>query len=301
MMREKTMLALMLVGASALVGCSKDVPYVERPVEDLYTEGRQAVFAGENKKASQLFDEVERQHPYSDWAPQAQLMSAYAHYLDQRYEDALDALESFLQLHPAHKDAPYALYLQGLCYYERLSPAERDQKITEEGLAAFNELVRRFPDSKYTRDAKFKIDLLRDNLAAKEMSVGRYYLTKKNYVAASNRFEYVLQNYQTTAHVEEALHRLVECYLAMGLHHEARVVGAYLGHNFPGSTWYADTYLLLEGEDHRTEAQKKEGLGWLDRLDFFSGRTSEAEKKRAADTILNQDGKEIPTPHPSSS
>lgn len=301
MMREKTTLALMLVGASVLVGCSKDVPYVERPVEDLYTEGRQAIFAGENKKASQLFDEVERQHPYSDWAPQAQLMSAYAHYLDQRYEDALDALESFLQLHPAHKDAPYALYLQGLCYYERLSPAERDQKITEEGLAAFNELVRRFPDSKYTRDAKFKIDLLRDNLAAKEMSVGRYYLTKKNYVAASNRFEYVLQNYQTTAHVEEALHRLVECYLVMGLHHEARVVAAYLGHNFPGSTWYADTYLLLEGEDHRTEAQKKEGLGWLDRLDFFSGRSSEVEKKRAADTILNQDGEEIPTPHPSSS
>ena len=301
MMREKTMWALMLLGASALVGCSKDLPYVERPVEDLYTEGRQAIFAGENKKASQLFDEVERQHPYSDWAPQAQLMSAYAHYLDQRYEDALDALESFLQLHPAHKDAPYALYLQGLCYYERLSPAERDQKITEEGLAAFNELVRRFPDSKYTRDAKFKIDLLRDNLAAKETSVGRYYLTKKNYVAASNRFEYVLQNYQTTAHVEEALHRLVECYLAMGLQHEARVVGAYLGHNFPGSTWYADTYLLLEGEDHRTEAQKKEGIGWLDRLDFFSGRTTESEKKRAANTILNQDGEEIPTPHPSSS
>ncbi|MCA0370872.1 MAG: outer membrane protein assembly factor BamD [Proteobacteria bacterium] len=301
MMQKKSKWAMLLLGAAALSGCSKDAPYVERPVEDLYTEGRQAIFAGDNKKASQLFDEVERQHPYSDWAPQAQLMSAYAHYLDQRYEDALDALESFLQLHPAHKDAPYALYLQGLCYYERLSPAERDQKITEEGLAAFNELVRRFPDSKYTRDAKFKIDLLRDNLAAKEMSVGRYYLTKKNYVAASNRFEYVLQNYQTTAHVEEALHRLVECYLAMGLTHEARVVGAYLGHNFPGSTWYADTYLLLEGEDHRTDAQKKEGIGWLDKLDFFSGRASEAEKKRAADTVLNQDGEEVPTPHPSAS
>ena len=287
-----------LLALALLAGCDKETPYSERPLEDLYHQGREALFKGDYKDAAKLFDEVERQHPYSDWAAQAQLMSAYAHYMDQKYEDALDSLESFLQLHPAHRDAPYALYLKGLCYYERLSPMERDQKITQEGLDAFNELVKRFPGSKYTRDARLKIDLLRDNLAAKEMSVGRYYLVKKNYVAASNRFRYVVEKYETTAHVEEALHRLVESYLAIGLKDEARKVGAYLGHNFPGSTWYADTYLLLEGEDYRTSAQKAEGITWLDRLNFTKDRASRADKVRAGQTNLDREGNEIPAPRP---
>lgn len=287
-----------LLALTLLAGCDKETPYSERPLEDLYHQGREALFKGDYKDAAKLFDEVERQHPYSDWAAQAQLMSAYAHYMDQKYEDALDSLESFLQLHPAHKDAPYALYLKGLCYYERLSPMERDQKITQDGLDAFNELVKRFPGSKYNLDASLKIDLLRDNLAAKEMSVGRYYLARKEYVPASNRFRYVVEKYQTTAHVEEALHRLVESYLALGLTDEARKVGAYLGHNFPGSTWYADTYLLLEGEDYRTSAQKAEGITWLDRLNFTKDRASRADKARAGKTNLDREGNEIPAPRP---
>ncbi|MFN7365139.1 MAG: outer membrane protein assembly factor BamD [Alphaproteobacteria bacterium] len=297
---KKQLLTNIILGACVCIlsACNKETPYSERPMEDLYNQGRAALLKGDNFEAAKLFSEVERQHPYSDWAPQAQLMSAYAYYLDQKYEDALDSLETFLQLHPAHKDAPYALYLQGLCYYERLSPMERDQKITQEGLDVFNELIRRFPESKYTRDAKFKIDLLRDNLAAKEMSVGRYYLVKKNYLAAVNRFKYVVEQYQTTAHIEEALHRLVECYVAMGLPQEARKVAAYLGYNFPGSTWYADTYYLLEGQDFRTEAQKDEGKHWLDHVNPWHGRSTPVEKEKAAKTILDQEGKEIPAPHP---
>lgn len=291
-----------LVSVLFLAGCSAtDETYDERTLEELYHEGRSLLFQGKYYKAAKVFDEVERQHPYSDWAPQAQLMSAYAYYLDHKYEEALDPLEGFIQLHPAHKDIAYAFYLQGLCYYERLEPIERDQEMAHFALTSFQEVLKRFPSSVYARDAKLKIDLLKDTLAAKEMSVGRYYLHKKAYLAAMNRFRFVVESYQTTPQVEEALHRLVEVYLALGLIPEAQKTAAFLGHNFPGSSWYADTYLLMSGEDYRTEAQKAAGNSWLDHLDFFTDRASEEDKRRSSHTILTREGKTIPRPHVTSS
>lgn len=287
--------ALSLFG---LVGCSSkdEEAYKDRSLEELYHEGRAHLFEGQYHKAAKKFDEVERQHPYSEWAPQAQLMAAYSYYLDRKYEDALDPLESFIQLHPAHKDIPYAFYLQGLCYYERLSPIERDQDMANYSLDSFQEVLKRFPKSIYAKDAKLKIDLLRDNLAAKEMTVGRYYLRKKAYLAAMNRFRAVIETYQTTAQVEEALHRLVEIYVALGLVPEAQKAAATLGHNFPSSSWYAETYLLMKGEDFRTESQKKEGDSWLDHIDFFSDRADEEKKRQSAHRYVSPEGKEMPMP-----
>lgn len=281
-----------------LAGCSSkdEEAYKDRTLEELYHEGRARLFKGEYFKAAKSFDEIERQHPYSEWAPQAQLMSAYSYYLDRKYEDALDPIESFIQLHPAHKDIPYAFYLQGLCYYERLSPIERDQDMARHALESFKEVLKRFPNSIYAKDAKLKIDLLRDNLASKEMNVGRYYLRKKAYLAAMNRFRTVVETYQTTAQVEEALHRLVEIYLALGLIPEAQKAAATLGHNFPASSWYADTYLLMKGEDHRTQTQRKAGESWLDYIDFFTDRASEEEKRQSAHRFLSLEGKTVPTP-----
>lgn len=296
--REGSGKAFALLSILFLVGCSSkdEDAYKDRSLEELYHEGRDHLFKGEYYKAAKSFDEIERQHPYSEWAPQAQLMSAYSYYLDRKYEDALDPIESFIQLHPAHKDIPYAFYLQGLCYYERLSPIERDQDMARHALDSFREVLKRFPNSIYAKDAKLKIDLLRDNLAAKEMTVGRYYLRKKAYLAAMNRFRTVVENYQTTAQVEEALHRLVEIYLALGLIPEAQKAAATLGHNFPASSWYADTYLLMKGEDHRTQTQKKAGESWLDYIDFFSDRATEEAKRQSAHRFLTPEGKTMPTP-----
>ena len=290
--RKKVPLLLSILFLAGCSGKDEDA-YKDRSLEELYYEGRTFLFKGEYHKAAKAFDEVERQHPYSDWAPQAQLMSAYAYYLDRKYEDALDPIESFIQLHPAHKNVAYAFYLQGLCYYERLAPIERDQDMAHYALDSFNELMRRFPGSLYAKDAKLKIDLLKDNLAAKEMIVGRYYLGKKAYLAAMNRFRKVVETYQTTIQVEEALHRLVEIYLALGLFPEAQKAAATLGHNFPSSPWYADTYLLVKGEDYRTDSQKRAEDSWLDRLDFFTNRSSEEEKRKSAQRFLTPEGESM--------
>lgn len=258
----------LFIAALMLQGCSKkdEDKYVERPVEELYNEGRNALLAEEYITAAKAFDEVERQHPYSDWAIQAQIMAAYAYYMDQSYDKALGALDTFIQLHPAHSDVPYAYYLQGLCYYEQLFSIERDQKITEMALDSFKELLRRFPTSKYAKDAQLKIHLLRDTLAAKEMHVGRYYQRKKAYLAAMNRFRNVVLKYQTTSHIEEALHRLVEVYLALGLREEAAATGAILGHNYPGSAWYSESYYLLKGVDLRPEEYRDNKKSWIEKV-----------------------------------
>jgi outer membrane protein assembly factor BamD len=232
-----------------LGGCSGDDEdaYVERPVEELYNEAQDLLEEGDARRAGQAFEEVERQHPYSQWATRAQLMSAYAYYEANDYDEAIAAAQRFLELHPGHQDVPYAYYLIGISYYERISDVGRDQKMTEEALAAFDELRRRFPDSEYARDAELKADLARDHLAGKEMSIGRYYLRRAQYVAAINRFRNVVDRYQTTTHVAEALHRLTEAYLALGLQEEAQKNAAVLGYNFPGSQWYMDSYALLNG------------------------------------------------------
>ena len=233
-----------------LVGCSGnggDQDYVERPVEELYNEAQNLLEDGDPHQAGQAFEEVERQHPYSQWATRAQLMSAYAFYEANDYDEAIAAAERFVELHPGHEDVPYAYYLIGISYYERISDVGRDQKITERALEAFDELVRRFPDSRYARDGELKADLARDHLAGKEMSIGRYYLRRGQYVAAINRFRNVVERYQTTTHVPEALHRLTEAYLALGLEQEAQKNAAVLGYNFPSSEWYQDSYGLLNG------------------------------------------------------
>jgi len=233
--------------AILLAACSSnEAPeYVERPVSELYNGAQDLLDAKEYKKAAEAFDEVERQHPYSVWATKATLMSAYSYYQDNKYDDAINALDRFISLHPANPDVPYAYYLKALSYYEQISDIGRDQQMTQHAMDALDDVIRRFPDSKYSRDAKLKKDLTVDHLAGKEMSVGRYYQDRKEFLAAINRFKSVIQNYQTTTHVPEALARLTECYLSLGLEGEAKRTAAVLGHNFPGSAYYSESYSLL--------------------------------------------------------
>jgi outer membrane protein assembly factor BamD len=254
--------AIHLTRSAAVLGlcllawaCSSDKKeYVERPVEELYNGGMDALLEGEYEDAAELFDEVERQHPYSVWASKAQLMSAFAMYQDNSYDEAINILDRFIQLHPGNRDTPYAYYLKAVSYYEQISDVRRDQEMTELALASLEELVRRFPDSRYARDASLKVDLARDHLAGKHMEIGRYYQDEEQYLAAINRFRKVIESYQTTTHVPEALHRLVESYLAIGVVDEATATAAVLGHNFPGSEWYLDSYSTLTGEDLRPES-----------------------------------------------
>jgi outer membrane protein assembly factor BamD len=233
--------------ALALVACAseKDAPYVERPVDDIYNEASAAMEKENFKEAAGLFDEVERQHPYSQWATRAQLMSAFAHYQALEYDEAILGLDRFIQLHPGSEDIAYAYYLKSLCYYEQITDVGRDQRVTQQALDALTEVTRRFPETSYARDAALKIDLTTDHLAGKEMEIGRYYLRQGQYTAAIGRFRNVIAKYQTTSHVPEALHRLTEAYLALGVVDEAKAAAAVLGHNFPGSEWYRDSYALL--------------------------------------------------------
>ncbi|MEQ9642950.1 MAG: outer membrane protein assembly factor BamD [Alphaproteobacteria bacterium] len=232
-----------------LAACSGDeTPYVERPVEQIYNQAMDQLLAGEVKEAAQNFDEVERQHPYSVWARKAQLMAAYAYYLDNEYDESILAAERFLQLHPGNKDAAYAAYLIAISYYEQIADIGRDQKVTAQALNRLQEVVDRYPGTEYARDATLKIDLAHDHLAGKEMEIGRYYQVRGKYAAAINRFQAVVKDYQTTTHVAEALHRLTESYLSLGVNDEAQAAAAVLGHNYPGSDWYRDSYALLTGK-----------------------------------------------------
>jgi outer membrane protein assembly factor BamD len=274
--------SLFIVIAVVLAGCSSsdDEKFAEMPVEVLYNNAMNLLEEHSYQKAASVFDEVERQHPYSKWATKAQIMAAYSHYRAQKYERALAALDSFLQLHPAHEDVPYALYLQALCYYEQLTPATRDQKDTQVALETFQDLNRRFPLTDYARDARIKIQLLEDALAGKEMEIGRFYQNKRSYSAAINRFKVVSTKYQTTKHVEEALYRLVECYMALGLKQEAQEAAAVLGHNYPNSSWYAESYALVTG----VPVVNSEGSSplreetWLDRLQNWNKGLPQKDK-----------------------
>lgn len=218
----------------------------QTPVGTLYNKGLDHMKEGEYKKAAKQFDEVERQHPYSTWATRSTLMAAYSHYQRNAYDDAIGAAERFIQLHPGNKDAAYAYYLRGLSYYEQIGDTERDASATQKALESLEEVSRRFPTSRYARDADAKAVLARDHLAGKEMKVGRFYLKRSAYVAAINRFKKVITDYQTTSHTPEALHRLTEAYLALGIRSEAQTAAAILGHNFPNSSWYKDAYTTLQ-------------------------------------------------------
>ena len=227
------------------------------PVETLYNKAAKLLDSQQYQAAAAAFDEVERQYPYSGWATRAQLMSAYSHYRDLKYDEAILGLDRFIQLHPGNENIAYAHYLRALCYYEQISDVRRDQRMTELAMDSLTQVVNRYPESRYARDASLKIDLTLDHLAGKEMEIGRYYLMKEQYNAAINRFQTVVDEYQTTTQVPEALHRLTEAYYAIGLRAEAEKTAAVLGHNYPNSEWYKDSYALLKGKRRKNLNQPK--------------------------------------------
>lgn len=262
--RRLTLLALAFC-LSVAVGCSsKDAaPPEDLPAEELYSRGQAAMEAANFEEAAKSFEEVERQHPYSQWATRGQIMAAYSYYEANKYEESVGAAERFIELHPGHKDVAYAYYLMGMDYYEQISDVGRDQEMTQKSQESFEELIRRFPNSDYSRDAQLKVDLIKDHLAGKEMEIGRYYQRREFWLAAINRFQAVVENYQTTTHVPEALHRLTESYLALGMTQEAQASAAVLGYNFPGSEWYERSFALLQSQD--LQPKRSEG-SWLSRL-----------------------------------
>ena len=217
-------------------------------VDTLYNNGMDALNAQRYSSATDQFSAVEANYPYSSWAQRALLMEGYSQYLQNHYTDAIGTLNRFVQLHPTSTDVPYAYYLRALCYYEQISDIQRDQQGTVDAMNALQEVVDRFPDSAYARDARLKIDLCRDHLAGKEMAIGRWYQGQHFYEAAIGRFQAVVNDYQTTNHVPEALARLVEVYLALGLPEQARKTAAVLGYNYPGNYWYGVTYDQLESD-----------------------------------------------------
>jgi outer membrane protein assembly factor BamD len=268
-------LALALVAAPLVGGCSyfnKDEDYVsDDPADKLYNEG---LFLLNNKQdykeAAKKFDEVDRQNPYSDWARKALLMSAYSYYQAQEYTDCISSAQRYVTLHPGSPDAAYAQYLIGSSYYDQILDISRDQARADKAINALEEVVRKYPDSEYANAAKKKIDMARDQLAGKEMEIGRFYMDKRDFIGAINRFKVVVTQYQTTRHVEEALERLTECYIALGIIDEAQTAAAVLGHNFPDSDWYKDAYKLVKnagGEPNENKDSwisrsfKKMGLG----------------------------------------
>lgn len=236
--------------------------YVERPVDELYNTAQNLLEQGEYENAGTAFEEVERQHPYSQWATKAQVMAAFSFYEGQRYDQAIASAERFIDLHPGSSDVAYAHYLIAISYYDQISDVKRDQDMTRQALRSFDELIRRFPDSDYAKDARLKRDLTTDHLAGKEMSIGRYYQDRGQFVAAINRFQNVVEDYETTTHAPEALHRLVESYLALGITAEAQKTAAVLGHNYPDNEWYARSYALMTGSSGNLGTDQS----WLDRI-----------------------------------
>ena len=232
-----------------LASCAdkKELVYKEESVYDIYSKAMLKVEQEQYKEAALYFDEVERQHPYSIWATKAKLMSAYSYYHSNEYDEAITRLDRFISVHPGNRDIAYAYYLKALCYYERIADIRRDQEFTTKALETLQDIVTRFPDSPYGRDARLKLDLTRDHLAGREMSVGRFYLNNRQYLAAINRFRGVIDQYGSTTHVPEALYRLTECFTALGLRGEAVKAAAVLGYNFPSSDWYHDAYALTGG------------------------------------------------------
>ena len=223
-----------------------DTAYIARDVNTLYGLAKDRLDSQSYEESAKLFDEVERQHPYSVWARRAQLMSAFSYYMAQKYPEAVSSSQRFLTIHPGNKDAPYASYLIAMSYYQQIEDVARDQKITQQAADAFNELIRRYPLSRYASDARLKLDLINDHLAGKEMEVGRFYQRSGRWLAAATRFRVVIDKYQTTSHTPEALERLVESYLSLGMPDEAKKAAAVLGANYPGSKWYERSYELIQ-------------------------------------------------------
>lgn len=266
--RTGWLVSLFAVLAFALAGCSyfdkeSELAFEDEPVGKLYNEALDLLGGSKWKAAAEKFEAVERQHPYSPWARKAIVMAAFAYYQSGRYDDSINAAERYLALYPGSEDAPYAQFLIAQSYYDQIPDVTRDQQQTQRALEALREVARRYPDTDYARDARRKVQEAHDQLAGKEMEIGRYYLRQKNYVAALNRFKVVVKDYQTSAHIEEALMRLTEVYMAVGITSEAQTATAILGHNYPTSPWYKDAYTLLKSGG--LEPREDKG-SWLSRV-----------------------------------
>lgn len=265
-MTKKHSISVFLIAGIFLSACggvqSVENIYIERPVEEIYNTAHEELALGNYILATQEFDEVERQHPYSLWARRAMVMAAYSYYLQNKYDEAIATARRFLALYPGNAQAPYAYYLIAISQYERISDVSRDQRITELALGALQEVIRRYPESDYARDATLKLDLARDNLAGKEMDVGRFYLDRREFGAAAGRFRNVIERYSRTSHVPEALHRLTEVYLSLGVKAEAQNAAAVLGYNYPNSEWYRYSYRILRQRDLKP---LKDQESWINR------------------------------------
>jgi outer membrane protein assembly factor BamD len=235
----------------------------EYTAEEIYKQAEFYLETGKEDDAATYFGEVERLYPYSEWAKRALVMQAYAYHKDKDYENARASAQRYIDFYPAEDDAAYAQYLLALSYYDQIDDVGRDQGLTFQALQALRAVIEQYPDSEYAKSAMLKFELAFDHLAAKEMEIGRYYLKRGNYAAAINRFRPVVEQYQTTSHTAEALHRLVECYLSLGLTDEAQTAGAILGYNYQSSEWYQDSYALLTGKGLKMEAK---GDNWLTKV-----------------------------------
>jgi outer membrane protein assembly factor BamD len=268
--------ALVLAAAAVAVsagGCATlkkkhktDLSYVERPVDLLYSTGSQKLDRHQWDQAVDYFREVERQHPYSEWSRRAILMTAFAHYEGKKYADAVGDADRFIQLYPGNASAPYAYYLKAVCYFEQIVDVGRDQAATEQALSALKDVVRRYPHSEYASDARLKIDMVNDQLAGKEMTVGRFYLDNNQPIAAMGRFKNVVDKYQTTSHTPEALYRLVEVDLTLGLKNDALRNAATLGANFPGDRWYGYAYKLMTSKGLKPSVEPGQKRSLPDKL-----------------------------------
>jgi outer membrane protein assembly factor BamD len=250
--RATARLILLLPLLAFLAGCAnffgeKDDVIPDVPADRLYNEGVYLLNEKkDNKEAAKKFEEVDRQHPYSDWGRKSLLMAAFAYYEGGKYDDTIMAAKRYVTLHPGSSDAAYAQYLMASAYFDQIPDVSRDQARTERAMQVLAEVARKYPDTEYAESAKKKIEVARDQLAGKEMTIGRFYLERRDFIGAINRFKAVVTQYQTTRHVEEALMRLTECYMALGIVNEAQTAAAVLGHNFPSSPWYQDAYKLVQ-------------------------------------------------------
>jgi outer membrane protein assembly factor BamD len=251
---------LLVLGLAACAGTETEAPLDSYTAEEIYKRGEVTLETETPKDAVKYFEEVERLYPYTEYAKRALIMQAFTHHKAKEYEEARSASQRFLDLYPGDEDAAYAQYLMALSYYDQIDEVGRDQGLTFQALKALRVVIETYPDSEYARSAILKFDLAFDHLAAKDMEVGRYYLKRGNYAAAINRFRTVVQDFQTTTHTAEALHRLVECYLALGLTDEAQTAAAILGYNYQSSPFYDDSFRLLKGKGLSPEAK---GESWL--------------------------------------
>ena len=247
-MKPAKPLAVSLTACQSRDKRQRELAYVERPVEALYNQAATELDQRDYEQAILLFNEVERQHPYSEWARKAMVMTAYAHYKRHDYDEAISAAQRYISLHPGGTEAAYAYYLVAISQFEQITDVGRDQGMTEQAKASLQDVLRRFPESEYARDAQVKLDMVDDQLAGKEMEVGRWYLRSNQTLAAINRFRTVVKDYDTPSHAEEALYRLVEAYLTLGMRPQATEAAATLGYNYPNSDWYKMAYNLMTSE-----------------------------------------------------